>query len=150
MIDVGWVPEGVGPDGVAFCVPISPGVAFIRLQAFAADQWSFIWQTESITTVVTLPFGTVMASGDDDFPYQVVISIGGGFARWDPFLDRMVLFFGTAGDFEQIVFPFDGEDRVEGCVSRSRDAGYFAVAPSFDRVLYGPCYPTIGGRELAM
>jgi Repeat of unknown function (DUF5648) len=148
MIDLGWVPEGAGPYGVAFCVPISPSrVAFARLQAFAADTWSFIVQTE-FNTVITLPFGTVTASGDDDFPYQAMISIGLGFARWDPFLDRMVVFFGTAGVYTQLMFAFDGEDRVEGCVYGSQDAVYFAPAPSFDHVLYGPCDSMTGGREL--
>ena len=116
------------------------------MEAFAADEWSFILQTESTSTVLTLSFDTVRASVEDDFPYQATIGIGGGLARWDPFLSRMVLFIGTAGVFEQLVFAFDGEDQVEGCIYRSQDVGYFWPLRSFDHMLYGPCYLTIRGR----
>jgi hypothetical protein len=139
MIDQGWVAEGAGADGIAFCVPVSSRrVAFARLQAFAAEEWTLFW---SESTVITLTFDPVMASGDGNFPYRTEISIGGGFARWDPFLDRMTVFIGAAGVFDRLVFEFRGDLIVEGCRYSSGDAVYFGPRASFDQVLYGGCIP---------
>jgi len=138
MTASGWLAEGAGPHGVAFCVPTtSLRVAFGRLQAFAAHTWGFVWSTEFFSTIaLTLRFDPVTVTDDDGFPFRASSSFGDGFARYDPLLDRMVVVW----EHEQFVFAYDGEHDVEGCVERLSFGGYVERSP------LDPCLEVVGGR----
>jgi len=142
LIDLGWLPEGAGSEAVAFCVPISPGVAFARLQAFVASTWFLSWSWEGGAVATSLSFDAVVASGEDEYPYEAPVSTGGGYARWDPFSSRVVLFLTEMGGVNRIVFPSEGEDDDAACsYSWPRDGFYSGPLPPLDQLLYGPCEP---------
>lgn len=135
----GWLPEGAGPLGVAFCVPVTPDVGAQRLQAFANTQWSFIFQDVDFTAVYSVEFGPILPSVDQDLPYAVHAPIFEGLARWDPFIGKIVVFLG-GGDMVRMVLEIGADGLGTGCAYRSGDLGYVIFPPPpFADARFGPC-----------
>jgi hypothetical protein len=136
LIAQDWVPEGSG-DGVAFCVPSFHDVAQARAAALAGTTWDFHY-FEGIQDVVRVVFGSHAATGDDEFPHEVLVTNRLGLAGFEPYAGRYVV--AVLGDVNDTAFVFDITEggSLIGCafVTRRLVEG-----------LLGPCIP-MTGRQL--
>ena len=143
----GCIREGLGPDGVAFCAPVSLALAQQRTQQMSGGTWEFSYEFRGVPHVVTMSFGNAVAMYPSvlpptylpEAPYAAAIvssTVGVGSAGWDPIAGKMnVVFFHTG-----LQFDFDGISATAGC------AFDFADLDPFDGIR-GPCHPATAQRR---
>jgi hypothetical protein len=136
----GWLAEGAGTLGVAFCVPVTPDEGAGRLLQLANGVWSFAWSN----TIVTVQFGDVRPSFDPDVPFELRDARGFGNVRWDPYLARFVLTTAIPAPV-RFVFDLTPAGRIAGCAYES--ARIVFPPPPYEKLTYGPCRELVGGRS---
>lgn len=139
----GWLAEGAGALGVAFCVPVTPDEGAGRLLQLANGAWSFLWSN----TIVTVQFGDVRPSFDPDAPFELRDARGSVNVRWDPYLARIVL---TGAVFDPVRFVFDltPDGGIAGCAYEQAAAIRIVFPPPpYEQVTYEPCRELVGGRS---
>ncbi len=142
----GWLAEGAGPLGVAFCVPVTTDEGADQLRQLANGAWSFLWSGESVTTIVTVQFGNVRPSIDPDFTFEVRDVSGLLSVHWDSYVARFVL---AGDDVDPVRFAFDltPEGRIVGCVYESAVTGVVFPPGPYEQVTYEPCRDLVGSRS---
>ena len=149
----GWRPEGAGPLGVAFCVPVAPDDATERLRSLAESSWSFGWQAGMLGTIVTFDFGPVTLSFDPDLPYEVQAArlegSAQGTAQWDPFLGKLVVMgWSSITPQHRLVFDVSTAGEVTGCAYVATEpAGVRFPPPPYVQSTYHACQPLQGWRN---
>ena len=139
----GWIAEGAGALGVAFCVPVTPDEGAGRLLQLANGVWSFLWSN----TVVTMEFGDVRLTFDPDVPVELRDTWGAVNVHWDPYLARMVL-AGAVFDPVRFVFDLMPDGRIAGCAYEQAPATRILFPPPpYGQVTYEPCRNLVGGRR---
>ncbi|MFO1302711.1 MAG: hypothetical protein U1F54_03215 [Burkholderiales bacterium] len=143
----GCVREGVGPDGVGFCAPVSVDIAFERTKQMAGGTWDFRYTVDNVPTLVSMAFGAVVMGQAPVLPpqwlgppYYVVPFSGPGAAGWDPIMGRIDVGYADGRGFysyTRLVFDFDGVNATNGCMY---------LAEFFDYVM-GPCHPLTAVRR---
>lgn len=136
----GWLAEGAGALGVAFCVPVTPDEGAGRLLQLANGVWSFVWSN----TILTVQFGDVRPSFDPDVPFELRDASGSVNVRWDPYLARFVL-TGTMPQPVRFVFDLTPDGRIAGCAYES--AHIVFPPPPHEKLTYAPCRELVGGRS---
>ena len=143
LLREGWVAEGLGAAGVAFCAPASFDVALSRTQAFAGATWEFSHTTFGAQriTVRFESFGIVLPGNGAGFtawlPY-LTHSPGYGVAGWHPYAGKMLAVLGDEFESHAFIFDYDGETVVQGC--------YVPLFVGFERSWVGPCRPFTARR----
>lgn len=132
----GWTPEGLGNDGVAFCVPTQHEVARARTEALAGTTWDFDYAYNG-TRTVRVVFGAATGTGEEELPWELAVTNRVGFAGYEPFGGRIVVVLDDAGAFVVLAFEFAGEASVTGCAY---------VTQGLLEGLVGRCYPLTGRR----
>jgi hypothetical protein len=141
------VREGVGADGVAFCVPVSIDIALQRTQQMGGGTWDFRYTLNGAPTLVSMSFGTAVAGSRQELPpqwlgpsYHVRPLAGAGFAGWDAIMGRIVVGFSNGVReyaYTRFVFDFDGLNATNGCM----------YAAEFFEYALGPCHPLTAVRR---
>ncbi len=138
------VREGLGPEGVAFCVPASLELAQQRTQQMSGGIWEFSYPADGQPQVVRMRFGDAVASGSPglpphywpESPYYAPAIGQPGVAGWDPVAGKIVVSFLAT----MLQFDFDGVNATSGCAYSKADFWDFY----FDG--RGPCSPLTARR----
>jgi hypothetical protein len=141
----GCVREGVGADGVAFCVPASIDIAFERTRQMGGGTWDFRYTVGGAPMLVSISFGSVVSGHPQELPPQWLgpsyyVSSGRASAGWDAIMGRIVVGYPGGVDedsYTRLVFDFDGVSATNGCMYSAR---------IFDYAL-GPCHPLTASRR---
>ncbi len=142
----GWLAEGAGALGVAFCVPVTLDEGAGRLLQLANGVWWFMW-SGTIPTIMTVRFGDVRPSFDPDAPFELRDATESINVRWDPYIARMVL-TGAAVDPFRFVFDLMPDGKIAGCDYSPVAATRIVFPPSpYEQVTYEPCRDLVGGRS---
>jgi hypothetical protein len=138
----GCVKEGLGPDGVAFCVPASLELAQQRTQQMSGGTWEFSIANDGSPRIERIGFGGAVADYPPQLPprywpegpyYAPAIGQAGA-AGWDPIAGKIVVvFFHT-----MLQFDFDGVTATSGCAYTNVEILFTGVR--------GPCYPLTARR----
>ena len=134
----GWISEGLGADGVVFCVPSYLGLAFTRTQQMSGGIWEFRF-TSTVTHTLRTGFGAAEPGDDPDLPYGAYATDPSviGVAIWEPYAGKIgvVLIDVVTGNAYLFLFDFDGGNTVRGCAF---------VLDTINQETLGPCYPFTG------
>jgi hypothetical protein len=138
FVAMGWIPEGVGPEAVLYCVPYFGSLAQQRTQQMAGA-WEFRYAIDSQSFVARATFGPAEATGDPEFPYAAPAddALGLGFAGWDPYAAKIGALLVDAVRFHVLFFDFSGGNDVQGCAFDVRN---------LQNPLPGRCFPMTGRR----
>ncbi|MGE5099717.1 MAG: hypothetical protein ACM3SX_07005 [Deltaproteobacteria bacterium] len=147
--DPGCTSEGLGPDGVAFCAPVSLDVAQQRTEQLIGGTWQFTYQIGGATRVVNLSFGTPVTGSPMELPprwllqvpYAATVlsaNVNGAnvapqfvLAGWEPVAGRIDIILPVPYS-NLLKFDFDGMNATSGCAFEFESL--FDTGP-------GPCIP---------
>jgi hypothetical protein len=129
---IAYGPMGVpeGPNGVAFCAPVSLDLAQQRTQQMSAGTWQFSYENGGAAETWTLRFGNAVLDYAPQLPPQfepelpyTAPNVGGTFPRgatagWDPIASKIDVILARASEGSPgiiLQFDFDGVNATSGC-----------------------------------
>lgn len=167
VLDAGWISEGIGPLGVAFCVPSAADVARSRLEQFASGTWELtldhpienqlgrvIMQVSA--AIVDEPPSSAFDHSRGSLQVTHAASLTGnyfingylnnarGSVGWSPLAGKLIVRLDRP-QFTYFAFDYAGGDTIAGCgyIQRGSD---FDFEDDYGFVYAGPCQRVTGRR----
>jgi hypothetical protein len=134
----GYVPEGIGPSGVTFCVPSFFNVAAQRMAAFANSTWEFSYVIAGVQQTIRAVVAAYVESGNPEIPYVAPVSSPPGEAGWSPYAGEIGVALVIGEDVHLLSADYTSGEFVFGCA--------FLPDVFGDPLTLGPCMPMTGRR----
>lgn len=141
FIALGWVPEGLGANGVVFCAHSFQASAQAKTTALAGRTLEFRYTRGQTPWTIRVTFGALRTTSDPEFPYEVSFGSNAAnftFAGWEPYAGKYLGVARSGGLVHIFLFDFASDGvTLQGCA---------AQVPQQTSII-GPCYPLSGSLQ---